>query len=50
MTVSPEAGEDCERLEQDSGLYMMDLCGLYSMRMPGTVGSESKSLKNCWLR
>lgn len=50
MTVSPEAGEDCEKLEQGSGLCMMDLCGLYSMRMLGTVVSESKSLKNCLLR
>lgn len=50
MTVTQEAGEDCERLEQDNGLYMMGLRGLYSMRILGTVGSESKSLRNCWLR
>ncbi len=26
MTVTPEAGEDCERLERDNGLYTMGLC------------------------
>ena len=46
----PEAGEDCERPEQDNGLYMMGLRELYWMRMLETVGSESKSPRNCWLR
>lgn len=50
MTVTPEADEDYERLEQDNGLNMMGLCALYWMRMLETVGSESKSPRNCWLR
>lgn len=50
MTVSPEAGEDCERLERDNGLCMMGLCALCWMRMLRTAGSESKSLRSCWLR
>lgn len=50
MTVTPEAGGDCERLEQGNGLYMMGLCALCWMRMLGTVVSESKSPRNCWLR
>ena len=44
------AGGDCERLEQENGLYMMGPCAWYWMRMLGTVASESKSLRNCWLR
>ena len=47
---TPEAGVDCERLGQDNELNMMDLCVLYWMRMLGTVGSESKSPRSCWLR
>lgn len=50
MTVTPEADEDCERLEQENGRYMMGLYALCWMRMLGTVVSESRSLKNCWLR
>ena len=48
--VTPEAGEDCERLERDNGLYTTGLCALYWMRMLEIVGSESKSPRNCWLR
>lgn len=48
--MTPEAGEDCERLEQDNGLCMMGLYALYWMKMLETVGRESKSPRNCWLR
>ena len=48
--VTPEAGEDCEKLEPGSGLSMMGLCALYWMRMRETVGTENKSLKSYWLR
>lgn len=50
MTVTPEAGEDCEMLEQDNGLCMMGPCALYWMRMLRTAGIESKSLRSCWSR
>ncbi len=50
MMVTQAAGEDCERLEQDSGLCMMGLCVLYWMKTPGTVESESKSPRSCWLK
>ena len=48
--VTPEAGEDCERLEQDSGLCMMDPRALCLMTMAETAESENKSLRSCWLR
>lgn len=50
MTVTLEAGEDCERLERGNGLCMMGLCALYWMRMLRTVVIASKSPRNYWSR
>ena len=50
MTVTPEAGEDCEMPEQDNGLCMMGPCASYWMRMLRTAGIESKSQRSCWSR
>ena len=50
MTATPEAGEGCERLEQDSGLCMMGPCAWYWTRMPEIAESENRSPKSCWLR
>ena len=46
-TVTPEAGEDCERLEQDNGQCRKGPYAQRWMRMLESAESESKSLRSC---
>ena len=50
MTVTPEAGEHYEKLEQDSGPCKKGPCVLCWKRMPETAESENKSRRSCWLK
>lgn len=48
MTVTPEAGEHYEKLEQDSGPCKKGPCVLCWKRMPESAESENKSRRSYW--